>query len=142
MLRIASYSWVAVGLCLVACGDDSSSGGAGGDGGSGGSGAGTTDGGGGSTSDGGAPNTGGGPSGGSNAGGGDAGGGGGGACVEFGTTCDEGNDTCCDYAGETGVCFPFGMGPKCTIPCPADPADCPNNGAGCNNMTPSYCKAN
>ena len=38
--------------------------------------------------------------------------------------------------------FPFGMGPKCTIPCPADPADCPNNGAGCNNMTPSYCKAN
>ncbi len=50
-------------------------------------------------------------------------------------------DTCCDAAGQTGECYAFGMGPKCTIPCPPDPMDCPNNGAGCNQMTPAMCQA-
>jgi hypothetical protein len=50
-------------------------------------------------------------------------------------------DTCCDAAGQTGQCYAFGMGSKCTIPCPANPADCPNNGAGCNTMMPAVCKA-
>ncbi len=59
----------------------------------------------------------------------------------FGSDCTM-SDTCCDAAGETGICYAFGMGTKCTIPCPMDPGDCPNNGAGCNNMDPSYCKAN
>lgn len=64
----------------------------------------------------------------------------GGACLMFGADCTTG-DTCCDVGGTPGECYTFGMGSKCTIPCPADPADCPNNGAGCNMMTPAYCKA-
>lgn len=65
----------------------------------------------------------------------------GGACLMFGADCTTG-DTCCDVSGTPGVCFAFGMGSKCTIPCPADPADCPNNGAGCNMMQPAHCKTN
>lgn len=49
-------------------------------------------------------------------------------------------DVCCDEAGQTGECYTFGMGPKCTIPCPPNPADCPNNGLGCNAMNPSVCR--
>lgn len=64
----------------------------------------------------------------------------GGQCLMFGADCTTG-DTCCDVGGTPGECYAFGMGSKCTIPCPADPADCPNNGAGCNMMTPAYCKA-
>jgi hypothetical protein len=66
------------------------------------------------------------------------GGSGGAMCLAFGTTCSAG-DTCCDAAGETGQCFAFGMGDRCTIPCPANPADCPA-GQGCNNQTPPVCK--
>jgi hypothetical protein len=66
--------------------------------------------------------------------------GGAGQCLAFGSLCTAA-DTCCDAAGATGECFAFGMGARCTIPCPADPADCPNMGEGCNNMTPAYCKA-
>lgn len=103
----------------AACGDDEGSGGAGG------TETGTT------TSDGG-DGTGGMGTGGMGTGGG--------ACLMFAASCVVGTDTCCDVAGETGECFAFGMGSRCTIPCPADPADCPNNGEGCNNMTPAYCK--
>jgi hypothetical protein len=84
---------------------------------------------------GGAPDGGGG-SGGAPVGGGGAGGG---ACLAFGSDCAP-SDTCCDVAGETGQCYSFGMGDKCTIPCPANEEDCPNNGLGCNNMTPSVCR--
>ena len=124
---------LAVALLLVACSDDdtdtTTTTGTGGSPGTGGSG--------------GAPGTGGSAaSTGGMTGSGAMGGGGAAACTEFGLTCDTGTTTCCDYAGETGLCFAFGMGNRCTIPCPADPAMCPNNGAGCNNMTPSYCKTN
>lgn len=65
--------------------------------------------------------------------------GGDGMCLAFGDSCGA-NDTCCDAAGVTGECYPFGMGPRCSIPCPANPADCPNEGQGCNAMSPAYCK--
>lgn len=71
-------------------------------------------------------------------GGGEAGTGGAGMCLMFGATCTSG-DTCCDAAGETGECFTFGMGARCTIPCPANPDDCPA-GQGCNNQNPPKCK--
>jgi hypothetical protein len=132
MSQLACHRIVALGLLItVACGDSGSSGGGGS----------TTDGGGGSTTDGGGGSTtdgGGGAAGGTTA----DGGGGAAACLDFAATCDEATDTCCDVAGTPGECVAFGMGPKCSIPCPADPADCPNNGAGCNNMSPSYCKVN
>lgn len=123
MVRAVWLSIFGLGvLAWGACSDDT------GETGEGGSGATASDGGGGSGATGGA--------------GGEAtGGGGGGACVAFAESCAM-TDVCCDAAGLTGECFAFGMGPRCTIPCPADPADCPNNGAGCNNQTPPYCKTN
>ena len=60
-------------------------------------------------------------------------------CLMFGSECEM-TDICCDAAGETGQCYAFGMGPKCTIPCPANPDDCPNGGLGCNNMDPPVCR--
>ena len=57
-------------------------------------------------------------------------------CLMFGSECEM-TDICCDAAGETGQCYAFGRGPKCTIPCPANPDDCPNGGLGCNNMDPA-----
>jgi hypothetical protein len=65
----------------------------------------------------------------------------GGQCLMFGADCTTG-DTCCAVGSTPGECYAFGMGSKCTIPCPANPADCPNNGQGCNSMTPAYCKSN
>jgi hypothetical protein len=81
--------------------------------------------------------------GGNSAGGNSAGGNnaGGNMCLDFAALCTN-TDVCCDFAGETGQCFPFGMGSRCTIPCPADPNECPNNGAGCNNQNPPVCKTN
>ena len=71
-----------------------------------------------------------------------AGGAGGGAtCTPFGAACVQGVDLCCDAVGQAGECFAFGQGDKCTILCPPNPADCPNNGAGCNNQNPARCKA-
>jgi hypothetical protein len=67
-------------------------------------------------------------------------GGGGGMCKAFGEACVESQDTCCDTAGVTGSCFAFGMGPRCTIPCPTDPGDCPKEGRGCNMQSPQQCK--
>ena len=72
----------------------------------------------------------------------DGGGGAAGQCLPFGTACVVEVDTCCDTAGVPGECYAFGMGQKCTIPCPGDPNDCPNNSIGCNGMTPAYCKTN
>jgi len=123
-MRSAAGAWftVAVGL-MMACGDDTSnaggSGGAGGEPGNGGAGATGAAGGAGAA--------------------GATGGAGGGECLAFASDCGAG-DSCCDAAGETGECYPFGMGSKCSIPCPADPADCPNGGEGCNTMDPAYCK--
>lgn len=46
----------------------------------------------------------------------------------FGSTCE--GDADCDV----GTCFEFGSkGKRCTESCPADPADCPNDGLGCND---------
>ncbi len=134
-MNIARWFSLTMGIAAAAsvaaaCGDDEGSGGAGGTETGTGSGTTTSDGGDGTGGDG----TGGGGTGGDGTGGG--------ACLMFGASCAVGVDTCCDAAGETGECFAFGMGARCTIPCPADPADCPNNGAGCNNMNPSYCKTN
>jgi hypothetical protein len=74
--------------------------------------------------------------------GGMAQGGAGGAasCLPTGAACTM-TDTCCDYAGQTGVCHGFMMGnaPACTIPCPPDANDCPA-GNGCNQM--NVCKIN
>jgi hypothetical protein len=54
--------------------------------------------------------------------------------LPFGAACTS-SDQC---AG--GVCgsFPAKGGNFCTEQCPANPADCPNGGAGCNGM--GYCK--
>lgn len=119
LLTIACVTLLVSGL---ACGDDGDDGtGGGGEGGSAtGTGTGTATGTGGS-------------------GEGGAGEGGGAMCTGtgdglFGDPCE------CDEQCESDLCFPFGMGSRCTIPCPADPADCPNMGAGCNNMTPAVCK--
>jgi hypothetical protein len=129
---------VALGA-VAACGDDetttTSSGNDGGNGATGGGGDDSGGGGSGAQGGGGAPQGGGG-SGGAPQGGGGAGGA---MCVEFAAACTQA-DSCCDYAGETGQCYQFGMGDKCSIPCPPDPMDCPNNGLGCNNMNPPLCK--
>jgi len=46
----------------------------------------------------------------------------------FGSSCAE--DTDCDE----GICFEFGSkGSRCTLDCPADPTECPNDGEGCND---------
>lgn len=121
-------------LATAACGDD------GGDDGSGGSGGSAT-----GTSTGTATGTGGdGGAGGDATGGGGTGGdgtgGGGGSCIgtgelTFGEACE------CDDQCESSLCYPFGMGSRCTIPCPTNPDDCPNMGEGCNNMDPAVCKA-
>jgi hypothetical protein len=66
-------------------------------------------------------------------------GGSGGACTEFAQSCTMGTTTCCDYAGETGVCHSFNMGDRCTIPCPADESMCPGANKVCTNMMPSVC---
>ena len=58
----------------------------------------------------------------------------GGGLLPFGAPCAD------DEECESGLCYPFGNGPRCTIPCPANPDDCPNGGLGCNGMTPSVCK--
>jgi hypothetical protein len=60
--------------------------------------------------------------------------GGGGGLLGFGETCAE------DEECESGLCYPFGMGAKCTVECPADPADCPGETKECNNMEPAACK--
>jgi hypothetical protein len=62
-----------------------------------------------------------------------------GGCVPFGDPCASG-DRCCGAAGSFGVCHGFGRGNRCTITCPSDPADCPNDGRGCNNQSPPVCK--
>lgn len=110
MHKLLVCAGLVAGLGMAACGDDTSD--TGGDGGS--STTSTTATGMGSTSN-------------------------GGQCLAFGADCTTG-DTCCAVGATPGECFAFGMGSKCTIPCPADPADCPNNGAGCNMMMPTYCK--
>lgn len=47
----------------------------------------------------------------------------------FGATCETNED--CDSAN----CFEYGeKGKRCTEDCPADEAECPNDGLGCNNM--------
>ncbi len=116
-LRVAIGIFFTLGL--TACGDDTSSSGEGGSGTTAGSTtAGTTTG---TTSSGTSAST-------------------GGQCIAFGEACTMG-DTCCAVGATPGECFAFGMGPRCTIPCPPDPNDCPNNGAGCNTMNPPYCKA-
>jgi hypothetical protein len=57
------------------------------------------------------------------------------AAGAFGATC-AGNQDC-----EMGlICYAFGMGSKCTVECPADPANCPGPTKECNNMTPAVCK--
>jgi hypothetical protein len=48
---------------------------------------------------------------------------------EFGAECA--NDDECN--GDL-VCFAFGNGSECTLPCPANPDDCPEGSSGCNNM--------
>ena len=108
---------------LGACGDSETTDGSGGSGNT------ASDGGSGGTA--GSPGTGGDGSGGDGSGGSPM-------CLPFGSTCSA-SDTCCDVAGETGECFAFGMGDRCTIPCPANPADCPA-GQGCNNQSPPKCK--
>lgn len=46
----------------------------------------------------------------------------------FGAACSQ--DADCD----SKLCFAFGSkGSRCTRTCPADPAQCPNDGAGCND---------
>ena len=116
MKRVLAIVGVSIGLCLVlaACGDDTSDGGGGDTTTTSTTATGTT--GTGSTSS-------------------------GGQCLMFGADCITG-DTCCAVGTTPGECYAFGMGSKCTIPCPASPADCPNNGQGCNSMMPAYCKAN
>ncbi len=118
---------------ITACGDSETTGDAGDGGGNTTSGAGA---GGSATVGNGGAGTGGAGTGGAATGG--AGTGGAGMCLDFGATCTSG-DTCCDAVGATGQCFPFGMGSRCTIPCPADPNDCPA-GQGCNNQSPAVCK--
>lgn len=59
---------------------------------------------------------------------------GGGGLLPFGADCTD-NEEC-----ESGLCYPFGMGPKCTVECPADPEDCPGPLKECNNMAPAACK--
>jgi hypothetical protein len=50
------------------------------------------------------------------------------AAGSFGAECS--SDADCD----SGKCFEYGSkGKRCTEECPADPADCPNDGAGCND---------
>jgi hypothetical protein len=117
MTRLLAISGLSLVLGLSACGDDTSDGGGGGGGGE------TT-----TTSTTATSATG---SGSTSTGG----------CLMFGADCTAG-DSCCAVGTTPGECFAFGMGSQCTIPCPADPADCPNNGQGCNMMTPAYCKAN
>jgi hypothetical protein len=113
-------------LCFfitTACGDDTS-----GDGDTTGSGAASS----GGSSAGGAGGESTGGSGGEPAGGG--GGVGGAGSLPFGADCTD-SEEC-----ESGVCYPFGMGPKCTVECPPDPADCPGPVKECNNMDPAVCK--
>lgn len=76
--------------------------------------------------------TGGGGAGGTGNGGEGAGGASG--LLPFGADCTE------DEECETGLCYPFGMGPKCSVLCPPDPADCPGPLKECNNMDPAACK--
>ncbi|MEQ9320230.1 MAG: hypothetical protein RIF41_13780, partial [Polyangiaceae bacterium] len=65
------------------------------------------------------------------AGGGEGGNGGAGGSSCTGTGDLMFGDSCqCDDQCESGLCFAFGMGSRCTIPCPTDPADCPNMGEG------------
>ncbi len=46
----------------------------------------------------------------------------------FGATCTNGDE--CD----SGTCFEYGSkGTLCTEECPEDPAECPNDGLGCND---------
>ncbi len=106
----------------VACGDDTGDGsGGGGDGSGSGNGSGSGSGNG-SGSTGAATTT-------STTGGGEGGG-----LRAFGEPCSE------DAGCESDLCFAFGMGSKCTVPCPADPADCPGTTKECNNQEPPVCK--
>jgi len=51
------------------------------------------------------------------------------ASGEFGATCAS-DDEC-----NEGRCFEYGAkGKRCTIDCPANPDECPNDGEGCNDM--------
>jgi hypothetical protein len=77
--------------------------------------------------------------GGDEGGGGDGGSAGGPQCLAFGETCATG-DACCEALGTPGECYPYGMGPRCSIPCPPNPGDCPNGGRGCNTESPPFCK--
>jgi hypothetical protein len=45
---------------------------------------------------------------------------------QFGFECGTNSD--CDSAR----CSTFPVGKRCSITCPSDPDDCPNDGAGCN----------
>ena len=46
----------------------------------------------------------------------------------FGSVCEEHAD--CD----SNKCFQYGSkGMRCTLDCPEDPSECPNDGAGCND---------
>ncbi len=130
MLRTSTIaSCFASALALLSgCGDDT--GGAGG--GSGGSGAGGSD----VTASSGSGNGSGNGSGtGSGTGSGStASTGEGGGLLAFGSACTS------DGECESGLCYVFGMGSKCTVPCPADPADCPGDTKECNNMDPAACK--
>ena len=108
----------------IACGDDGGDGTGGGETGGGGTGTGTGAG-----------------TGGMGTGGTDEGGSGEGGSMctgmgelGFGDSCE------CDDQCDSALCYPFGTGARCTVPCPADPADCPNGGLGCNNMDPAVCK--
>jgi hypothetical protein len=50
------------------------------------------------------------------------------ASGELGATCAS-DDEC-----NEGRCFEFGSkGKRCTIDCPANPDECPNDGQGCND---------
>lgn len=65
--------------------------------------------------------------------GGPIGGAGGAGSLPDGSDCTT-NEQC-----ESGLCYPFSNGSKCTIECPPNPDDCPA-GEGCNNMSPAVCK--
>jgi len=127
---------------LIACGDDdggsdgsgSGASASGGSGNAGGGSGGTSTGGGSATGGAGTGATGGNVIGGSSGGHiGGGGGAGGGGLLPDGDTCVM-DDDC-----ESGLCFEFGQGFRCTILCPADPDDCPA-GQGCNNKNPPVCK--
>jgi hypothetical protein len=121
----------ALGLLLVACGDD-------GDAASAATGN-TASSSGASSSESAAGGSGGAPGAGGSGTMGGAGGCSGTGELSYGDGCE--CDAQCAAVGEAqGVCFTFGMGPQCTIGCPADPMDCPNAGKGCNNKQPAVCK--